>query len=55
MTDQLFLKEGQVISKKMARFGFSVDHRIIDGAVAAAFLQSLKRRLEIPTFTFMDL
>jgi len=55
MTDQLFLKEGQVISKKMARFGLSVDHRIIDGAVAAAFLQSLKRRLEIPTFTFMDL
>jgi pyruvate dehydrogenase E2 component (dihydrolipoamide acetyltransferase) len=55
MTDQLFLKEGQVISKKIARFGLSVDHRIIDGAVAAAFLQSLKRRLESPAFTFMDL
>jgi pyruvate dehydrogenase E2 component (dihydrolipoamide acetyltransferase) len=55
MTDQLFLKEGQVFAKKIARFGLSVDHRIIDGAVAAAFLQSLKKRLESPMFTFMDL
>jgi pyruvate dehydrogenase E2 component (dihydrolipoamide acetyltransferase) len=53
--DQLALKDGQVISKKVAQFGLSVDHRIIDGAVAAAFLQSLKRRLENPTFTFLDL
>ena len=55
MTDQLFLKEGQVIAKKIARFGLSVDHRIIDGAVAAGFLQSLKKRLEAPALTFMNL
>jgi len=54
-TDQLALREGQVIVKKVAQFGLSVDHRIIDGAVAAAFLQSLKRRLENPSFTFLDL
>ncbi len=54
-TDQLALREGQVIVKKIARFGLSVDHRIIDGAVAAAFLQSLKRRVENPTFTLMNL
>jgi pyruvate dehydrogenase E2 component (dihydrolipoamide acetyltransferase) len=53
--DQLYLKEGQVVTKKIARFGLSVDHRIVDGAVAAAFLQSLKRRLENPTFAFMHL
>jgi pyruvate dehydrogenase E2 component (dihydrolipoamide acetyltransferase) len=53
--EQLALKEGQVVSKKIARLGLSVDHRIIDGAVAAAFMQSLKERLENPTFTFMDL
>ena len=53
--EQLALKEGQVVSKKVARLGLSVDHRIIDGAVAAAFMQSLKKRLENPTFTFMDL
>jgi len=54
-TDQLALNEGRVISRKVAQFGLSVDHRVIDGAVAAGFLQSLKRRLENPTFTFMSL
>ena len=54
-TDQLVLKDGQVIARKVAQFGLSVDHRIIDGTVAAAFLQSLKRRLENPAFTFMGL
>lgn len=54
-SDHLALKEGQVITKKVARLGLSVDHRIVDGAVAAAFLQSLKERLENPTYTFMHL
>jgi pyruvate dehydrogenase E2 component (dihydrolipoamide acetyltransferase) len=49
-TDQLALREGKVISKKIARFGLSVDHRIIDGVMAAKFLQSLKNRLERPAF-----
>ncbi len=53
--EQLALKDGQVVSKRVARLGLSVDHRIIDGAVAASFMQSLKKRLESPTFTFMDL
>jgi pyruvate dehydrogenase E2 component (dihydrolipoamide acetyltransferase) len=53
--DHLVLKEGQVIVKKIAHFGLSVDHRIVDGAVAAAFLQSLKNRLENPTLTFVHL
>jgi pyruvate dehydrogenase E2 component (dihydrolipoamide acetyltransferase) len=53
--DQLSLKDGQVVIKKIARFGLSVDHRIIDGAVAAAFLQSLKKRLENPTITLNQL
>jgi len=53
--DQLSLKDGQVVIKKIARFGLSVDHRIIDGAVAAAFLQSLKKGLENPTITLNQL
>lgn len=51
--ERLALKNGQVIAKEMACFGLSVDHRIIDGAVAAAFLQSLKNKLEHPTYAFM--
>jgi pyruvate dehydrogenase E2 component (dihydrolipoamide acetyltransferase) len=49
-TDHLALRQGKVISKKIARFGLSVDHRIIDGVLAAKFLQSLKNRLERPAF-----
>jgi pyruvate dehydrogenase E2 component (dihydrolipoamide acetyltransferase) len=37
----------------MMRQGLSVDHRIIDGAVAAQFLQSLKKKLENPYSTFV--
>jgi pyruvate dehydrogenase E2 component (dihydrolipoamide acetyltransferase) len=49
--DHLGLKEGKIILKKIARFGLSVDHRIIDGVVAASFLQTLKKRLEKMTCT----
>ena len=50
----LYLDDGQVKSRKVATFGLSVDHRIIDGVVAADFLQNLKAKLEKPAFTFLD-
>jgi pyruvate dehydrogenase E2 component (dihydrolipoamide acetyltransferase) len=53
-TDRIFLQEGKVGAQKIARFGLSVDHRIIDGVMAAAFLQALKRKLEHPLLTFME-
>ncbi len=53
--DQLFLENGVVKVKKVATFGLSVDHRIIDGAVAARFLQTFKKRVENPVFCFLDL
>ena len=53
-TERVFLKEGKVGAQKVARFGLSVDHRIIDGAMAAAFLQTLKKKLEHPLLTFME-
>ena len=52
--DELYLDDGTVKTRKIATFGLSVDHRIIDGAVAAGFLQSLKAKLENPTFTFLN-
>jgi pyruvate dehydrogenase E2 component (dihydrolipoamide acetyltransferase) len=54
-SDQLFLEKGQVVAQKLANFGLSVDHRIVDGAIAAAFLQSLKNKLENPTFAFIHI
>jgi len=53
--EKLVMIEGQVKVRRVAQFGLSVDHRIIDGAVAADFLQNLKWKLERPSFTFMSL
>jgi pyruvate dehydrogenase E2 component (dihydrolipoamide acetyltransferase) len=47
------VRDGKVVIRRMVRQGLSVDHRIIDGAVAAQFLQSLKRKLENPYSTFL--
>ncbi len=47
------VRGGQVVVRKMMRQGLSVDHRIVDGAVAAQFLQSLKNKLENPYYTFL--
>lgn len=53
--DQLYLEDGHVKARKVANFGLSVDHRIVDGAVGAAFLQSLKMKLENPSYAFLQL
>ncbi len=53
--DQLYLEDGQVKTTKVANCGLSVDHRIVDGSVAAAFLQSLKNELEKPSYAFLQL
>lgn len=55
MEERPVVRNGQVIIRRMMRQGLSVDHRIIDGAVAAQFLQSLKTKLENPYATFIRL
>ncbi|WP_216897076.1 dihydrolipoamide acetyltransferase family protein [Nocardia alni] len=48
-TDELRLDDsGTVISRKILRVTLSADHRAIDGAVAATFLQQLKDLIEHP-------
>jgi pyruvate dehydrogenase E2 component (dihydrolipoamide acetyltransferase) len=49
--DELYLDDGTVKSRQIATLGLSVDHRIVDGVVAADFLQHLKQMLENPVFT----
>lgn len=53
--EALYLDNGEVKSHKIATLGLSVDHRIIDGVVAAGFLQGLKNKLEKPGFTFLHI
>jgi pyruvate dehydrogenase E2 component (dihydrolipoamide acetyltransferase) len=40
--------EGQVIVREQMKITLSADHRVVDGAVAAGFLQDLKHLLEQP-------
>ncbi len=53
--EELYLEDGEAKARKVATLGLSVDHRIVDGAMAADFLDSLKDKLENPAFTFMNI
>jgi pyruvate dehydrogenase E2 component (dihydrolipoamide acetyltransferase) len=53
--EHLAMVHGEVRVKRVTTLGLGVDHRIIDGAVAADFLQSLKQKLERPQFSFLHL
>lgn len=52
---KLDLEEERVVKKTATCLGLSVDHRIIDGAMAADFLQNLKWKLERPSITFLSI
>jgi pyruvate dehydrogenase E2 component (dihydrolipoamide acetyltransferase) len=54
LDEKLGLINGEVRIKQVTRFGLSVDHRIVDGAVAAAFLQAFKGKLENPSSAFLQ-
>ena len=42
------IKNGQVIPGNVMKVTLSCDHRVVDGATGAAFLQTLKHNLENP-------
>jgi pyruvate dehydrogenase E2 component (dihydrolipoamide acetyltransferase) len=47
---RVVVEDGMFAIKSMMTATLSADHRIIDGAIGARFLQQLKRRLEAPEF-----
>lgn len=42
------VEEGQVVVRNLLKLTMSCDHRVVDGAVGAAFMQTLKAYLENP-------
>jgi len=48
MEDRPVVENGQIVPGKVMTITMSADHRIIDGAVGAAYLQDLKKALEDP-------
>lgn len=47
------VKNGQVVPGKIMKVTLSCDHRVVDGATGAAFLQTLKMMLENPVTMFI--
>lgn len=47
--DQAVVKEGVVVPGKVMNLTLSCDHRVVDGAAAAAFLNTVKNLLEHPS------
>ena len=46
--EQPVIKNGQVVPGNVMKVTLSCDHRAVDGATGAAFLQTLKQFLEEP-------
>jgi pyruvate dehydrogenase E2 component (dihydrolipoamide acetyltransferase) len=44
------VREGQIVARQIMRVTMSCDHRVIDGAVGAQFLQTFKQILENPLY-----
>ncbi|MDQ6829037.1 MAG: pyruvate dehydrogenase complex dihydrolipoamide acetyltransferase [Gemmatimonadota bacterium] len=48
MEEKPIVQNGEVVIRKRVRLTMSCDHRVIDGATGAKFLQTLKKMLENP-------
>lgn len=53
--DRPMVINGEIVARKMMYLSPSFDHRIIDGAVAARFVSTLKNIIETPSRLLLDL
>jgi len=48
------IRQGAVVARQMMNLSSSFDHRVIDGMVAAQFVQALRGYLECPGLLFAE-
>jgi 2-oxoisovalerate dehydrogenase E2 component (dihydrolipoyl transacylase) len=48
------IRDGTVVARQMMNLSSSFDHRVVDGQVAAEFVQALRGLLEYPATLFID-
>ena len=53
MTAKPVAKDGHVVIRRTMRVTMSCDHRVVDGATGAQFLQTFKQILENPLYLFL--
>jgi 2-oxoisovalerate dehydrogenase E2 component (dihydrolipoyl transacylase) len=54
MVERPMIRDGMVVARKMMNLSSSFDHRVIDGMVAAQFVQTIRGYLETPATLFID-
>lgn len=52
ITEELALRAGQIVPRSRMALSLTIDHRVVDGAPGAAFLQTLVQFLEHPALMF---
>jgi len=50
--DKPVVKDGEVVVREMMTLSLTVDHQVIDGAVAASFMRRLQQAIERPAALF---
>ncbi len=53
MAPKAVVKDGEIAARQTMRVTMSCDHRVIDGAVGAKFLQTFKQIMENPLYLFV--
>jgi 2-oxoisovalerate dehydrogenase E2 component (dihydrolipoyl transacylase) len=48
------IRDGAVVARQVMNLSSSFDHRVVDGADAAAFIQSVRRYVEQPALLFVE-
>ena len=48
------IRDGAVVARQLMNLSSSFDHRVVDGADAAAFIQSVRRYVEQPAMLFVE-
>jgi 2-oxoisovalerate dehydrogenase E2 component (dihydrolipoyl transacylase) len=54
IVDKPVVRDGALVARKMMNLSSSFDHRIIDGMVAARFVQAIRGYLECPAILFVE-
>ena len=55
MVDKPVMMDGKFKAQKVMNYTVTCDHRIIDGAVAANFLNAFFKRIENPSHLLLDM
>ena len=54
IVERPMIRDGAVVARKMMNLSSSFDHRVVDGADAAEFIQAVRAVLERPALLFVE-